>query len=156
MTNLWSFDFGETTGIALGAYGPNKPYEFLTAWEVHYGLEGFIDWWRGLDIPVSTFDAVVAEKFVLNPGEINLSVPDLTGVPIEGALAALSPVPVVWQLRGIKTNVPDWILQDHGLWQTGLTVNHTDGRDANDAIIHALAYLHAIEHLPTLQEYFRN
>lgn len=156
MTNLWSFDFGETTGAALGFYGPNVPYQLLGVWEIPDGLDGFIYWWRGLDTVVSTYDKVVAERFALNPGEMNLFIPDLVGVPIEGALAVLSPVPVVWQLRGIKANVPDWILKDHGLWQIGTTVNHTDGRDANDAVIHALAYLHAIEHLPTLQKYFRN
>lgn len=156
MSSLWSFDFGETTGAALGFFGPNVAYDLRAAWEIPGGLDGFIDWWRSFDISVSTYDTVVAEKVALNPGEINLFVPDLTGVPIEGALAVLSPVPVVWQLRGIKSNVPDWILQEHELWQTGSELNHTDGRDANDAIIHALAYLHAMEHLPTLQKYFRN
>jgi len=154
LTNLWSFDFGETTGVSLGFYGPTTAYRLLKAWEVQGGAEGFLDWCRSVDNKMSTLDTVVAERFVLNPGEVFRFLPDLTGVPIEGILMALSPAPIYWRLRAEKT-VDDQILKDHGLWQSGQGTNHDDGRDANDTIVHALGHLRDKYHLPTIRKYFR-
>lgn len=154
MTLLYSFDFGESTGIALGSFTDNEEYKLLRAWQVPLGLDGFIEWWDEFT-PMARSYVMVAEKFVARSGQ-NF-VPDLTGVPLEGALAALWRGEIHWQTpdhKG-KAGLLDAILQAHGLWQEP-PADHEDSRDANDAIIHALVYLRDNNHLPTLRKYFKN
>lgn len=154
MTLLYGFDFGETTGIACGHFDVGTPYQLNQAWEVLGGASGFLEWFRrefGRGGPLERHVAV-AEKFVLNPG--NQFAADLTGVPIEGALAALWRGKLYWQPPSAKAGIPDTLLHEHGLWQTGESLDHTDGRDANDAIIHSLEFLRRSAHLPTLKHYF--
>ncbi len=158
MTYLYAFDFGESTGISCGSYEDDSPYDLICTWQVHNGLDGFIDWWTTTnplyDAPRKG-DTIVAEKFVARSGQ-NF-VPDLTGVPLEGALAALWRGEIHWQTpdhKG-KAGLLDAILQAHSLWQEP-PVDHEDSRDANDAIIHSLVYLRDSNHFPTLRKYFRN
>lgn len=155
MTNLWSFDFGFTTGVTLGFYGPTTPYRLVDAWEVQGGPQGFLEWMQSVDNKMSILDKVIAERFVLNPGEGTRFIPDIVGVPTEGILMALCPAPIHWQLRGDKATVPDSILKLHALWRNGKDTNHDDARDVNDTTKHALAYLRNSNHLPTLRSYFR-
>ena len=154
MTFLYGFDFGESTGIAYGHYDDKCPYELFQAWQVPNGINGFLDWFHSEfgEEGSRPLNIAVAEKFVLNPG--NQFAADLTGVPIEGALAALWRGEIHWQPPSAKAGIPDALLREHGLWQTGDSLGHTDGRDANDAIIHSLEFLRRSAHLPSLKEYF--
>lgn len=154
MTFLWGFDFGETTGISLATYTDTEAYALRACWEVHNGLDGFVEWYEQFG-GIGRADKVVAEKFVARSGQD--FVPDLVGVPLEGALAALWRGEINWQTpdRKGKAGLLDSILRAHGLWQEP-PVDHEDSRDANDAIIHSLVYLRDSNHFPTLRKYFRN
>jgi hypothetical protein len=155
MTLIYSFDFGQTTGVAKGYYSNSEAYELDDAWEVPSGIDGFLDWWDSRNIYNryhKELPIIVAEKFILNPG--NQFAADLTGVPIEGALTALWRKEIHWQAPSAKAGIPDALLRSRGLWQTGDDLGHTDGRDANDAIIHSLEFLRRSSHVPTLKKYF--
>lgn len=151
MTLLLSIDPGKATGIALGEYHKDIPYRLGNAWIIHGGVDGFIEFM----IEHSLFyavDQVVCERFVARD---NGWVADIEAKAIEGALKAIMyGTPIAFQDRNAKVLVPDSVLKEHGLWQTGSMVGHTDGRDANDAIIHALGWLMRRSHLSTLEFYF--
>lgn len=147
---ILGIDPGKSTGIALGRYGDDKPYELVKAWTTHDGIDGWLEWWNGMSFAggVADFDTIVCEGFVLRD---NGWLANLDGVEIIGSIKTLRP-DVVIQLRGRKSLAPDSMLKANGLWQTGKMVGHTDGRDANDAIIHSLAFLIANEkHQPTIR-----
>lgn len=152
MRNLLSFDPGLQTGIAVGTYEFDQPYELVDYWQVPNGLDGFLDWLKEhrRDFSLDPDITIVSEKFVLRSQRF---VADTTPLLIEGAMRALEMNPV-FQLRTDKVLVPDRILKENGLWVSAKYVQHTDGRDANDAIIHALAYLFKQKHKPTLKRYF--
>lgn len=148
---LLSIDPGKATGIALGYYDRRTPYYLNKAWIVHDGVDGFIDFMLS-NSNFSKADERVCERFVLRD---NGWVADLEAKAIEGAAKALMyGFPIHFQDRNAKVLVPDDVLKEHGLWQTGKMVKHTDGRDANDAIIHALGWLARRSHMPTLEYYF--
>jgi hypothetical protein len=157
---LLAIDPGESTGIALGTFSNEDAYELVETWQPRGSAEGFLDWWdsgvlyeaKGDDWDGAR-DPIVAEKFVLRSAEKDGRVPNIEPKRIEGVLLALR-LPVVYQHRWAKAGVRDQILKDHGLWQTGKKFDHPDGRDANDAIVHSLAYLKSKTHLPTLRRYW--
>lgn len=163
MTLLLSFDPGVSSGIALGSFGPKQAYEFIRGWEPQGGTEGLIEWWRSsltwdssgsemLDWDIE--DTIwVSELFVLANNDFVANIESKRG---EGALMMMAyPQKINWQDRTRKAGVPDRILKEHGLWQGGVDYQHEDGRDVNDAIIHALEYLRSRVHVPTLKRYFR-
>lgn len=163
MTRILSIDPGKNTGIALGSYSDESPYELLQRWQVHGGVEGFKAWWAGSP----SYDVLVVEKFVLS-GENDFAA-DLTPKEIEGALCmALTPLEwhhVVWQPRTDKARLIGYpktadtkakrqrvrfnFLKKHGLFAPG-----TENDDSNDAITHALVHLKVIMHRPTLMTYW--
>lgn len=147
-------DPGQATGVAIGRYLPDEPWKLVHADIVHGGLLGFMDWWMNdlpsHELPVA-YDETVVEKFILRAAE---AVPDVEALRIEGFIVGQLAQEPIWQLRTAKSAVPDQVLKNHDLWQTGKMVNHTDGRDANDAIIHSLVRMKNIRHIPTLAKYF--
>jgi len=149
MTRIISWDPGKITGVARGYYDEETPYTLENAMALDFYQISEMFW-------NSTSDArevVVIERFVPRGGQP--FAPDLEGVQIEGMLRHFyQPEQIFWQTRTDKVHVPDRILKEHGLWQTGSDVLWEDGRDANDAIIHALAHLKKNSHLPTLRKYF--
>lgn len=149
--SLLSIDPGKQTGIALGIYGDDEPYKLAEVWQVSGGLKGFIDWWREHETLMPTY--LVCEKFVLRN---NAFVADTEPLLIEGALRVLWGGDIVWQLRTDKMFVTDQLLKEHGLWKTGKALGWKDCRDANDAIIHGLAFLRKQKHLPTLRKFWGN
>lgn len=150
MTYLLSIDPGIATGIALGWYEQQHWYERIDCWIVKGGLDGFMHWYYA-DAPGEALMAQwVSERFVLRDNDF---VANTEPLRIEGAMIALGLNPV-FQLRTDKALCKDDVLKEHKLWVTGKMVNHTDGRDANDATIHALAYLKKQKHIPTLKQYW--
>lgn len=148
---LLSIDPGQATGVALGSYTSTTPYMLERAWIVHGGVDGFIDFMLEQSL-FYKIDQVVCERFVARD---NGWVADIEAKAIEGAVKALMyGTPIAFQDRNAKVLVPDDVLKKHGLWQTGSMVGHTDGRDANDAIIHALGWLARRSHMPSLEFYF--
>lgn len=150
MTWLYTIDPGVATGIALGWYEETHAYDRTNVWIIKDGLSGFLDWFED-DQPVNPFNALwVSERFVLRDNDF---VANTEPLKIEGALETLRLRPT-YQLRTDKALCKDEVLKEHGLWVTGKMVGHSDGRDANDATIHALAYLKKQRHLPTLKKYW--
>lgn len=148
--HLLSIDPGVATGLALGTYSDTQHYERIGVWIVKRGLDGFLDWYHG-EAPNAAYGAQwVSERFVLRDNDFIANTEPLR---IEGAMIALGLDPV-WQLRTDKALCKDEVLKENKLWVTGKMVGHVDGRDANDATIHALAYLKKQKHLPTLRKYW--
>ena len=156
-----SIDPGKATGLALGYYDDNHPYRFASAWLTQDGIKGFRDWWIGIDGDRFMEDPgteIVVEGFVLRG---NNFLPSLLGVEIIGYLKGMDYTDTIfWQSRTDKSfsrtnkKAADELLKAHDLWQTGKAYNHKDGRDVNDAIIHALAHMKKINHEPSLAHYF--
>lgn len=154
MPILLAFDPGYATGVFQGWYDDENALTRQASFVIPGGTEGFAEWaWK--ELPGRADYEYVSEKFDLNAN--NEFKADLTPVQIEGILIAFTRK-ITWQPRGEKgkAGVMDAILQKHDLWVTGRDVNWEDGRDANDATIHALAYMKKKRHLPTLQKYFRD
>lgn len=166
MTKLVAVDPGGASGVAEGHYSDTEPLEFDNIYTIPEGVNGFSEvYWNGFDRPEQMYgDELVVETFVNRSNEF---------------LANLESVEVIGFIKGTTHNwrEPHWqqrtdkaaltgagesasevrnnnFLKRHGLWQTGKMVGWKDGRDANDAIIHALVYMKKIRHMPTLLKYF--
>lgn len=151
MTTVLAFDPGKITGWAQGTFTVSEPLNIQDAGTMTYDefLEPDLRGRFG-NIPV---DTVVVEEFILRDNEF---VADLTGVRVEGILEFIQRGKIVWRPPSKKAQVPDEVLREHGLWQTGGNVNWEDGRDANDAIIHLLGHVaFDLRHGPTLRKYFK-
>jgi len=148
MTYILSFDPGQSTGIALGLYSEKDPYEVLQVWQTQNGLSGVLEWLGEHYGP--DHEQVVSESFILRKTPF---MPDVEPLRIEGALTVFYPN-IVWQPPSDKHHVPDTILKEHRLWQTGKPLGHVDGRDANDAIIHGITFLKKLGHVPTIKKYW--
>lgn len=157
-TYLLSIDPGESIGIALGIFATDEPYELIETWQPRGGAVGFLNWWHSPALFNAAGhwgdrDLIVSERFILRSSPKDGRVPNVEPVRIEGVMLGLG-MDVHYQDRWMKASVNDSILKEHGLWQTGKKFDHPDGRDANDALIHALAYLKSIRHLPTLRKFW--
>jgi hypothetical protein len=152
MTHLEAYDPGLATGIASGYYDDVTPFTLLSARVVdpEWMYKDIWSWQHTAGV------VRVMEGFRLR-GSNNFTA-DLTGVELIGATKLMTRfhpgLELYWQMPTDKALVPDHILKEHGLWQTGKMVDHVDGRDANDAIIHALAFLFKQRHAPTIDKYF--
>lgn len=159
MTKLIAVDPGAASGIVTAFYDEVTPLTFDGQYVTHDGVDGFSAWFWDQECPnQSRFEywedfEWVCESFVLRAN--NKFVADLRPVEIIGLLkGTLGSEFVTWQQRTLKALVPDKVLKDAGEWVTGKMVGHTDGRDVNDAKIHALAYMMRKHHVPTLRKYF--
>lgn len=155
MTTILSIDPGKITGLTWGKFSDTEPYKIVDTQAVEFDdLSDMI--WNGNHL---WGDILVIERFVPQSGaEYALKEDDLAGVEVIGMLKhglVHDFNKVYYQLRSEKWNVPDEVLKKHGLWKEGKDVNWDDGRDVNDATIHALVWLKKQEHLPTLNAYFR-
>lgn len=150
MTHVLTIDPGVATGIALGWFTEYHPYERTGFWLVKGGIEGFMKWYHSTAPDEAYMARWVAEKFVLRDNDFIANTEPLR---IEGAMIALGLNPI-WQLRTDKALCKDDVLKQNKLWVTGKMCGHTDGRDVNDATIHALAYMKKLKHRPTLQMYW--
>lgn len=149
-----SIDPGKASGVAIGEYEDDQPYTLSQVFVTHDGVEGFADaYWNGdLDHQFSSATDVVIERMVVRPNQPV----DPIALEVIGFIKGVT-IPSMrrMRLRSDKHFVPDSVLKEHGLWQTGKMVGHTDGRDANDAIIHAISWLaFKMNHRPTLNAYF--
>lgn len=157
-------DPGKNTGIVLGYYDATTPYQLLQRWQIHHGLEGFLRWFEANADDLDHVDEIVVEKYIQNPDEDG----DLSGVPIEGAIALWARqigAAVIWNSRfdkGLLVGYPaDAItkeqrqrvrfdfLAEHGLAKAG-----TENDDTNDSATHALVSLRKRRHMPTIKAYW--
>lgn len=158
MTELWSFDFGESSGISVGRYDFATPYTPIGSWQVPGGLEGLAIWaeQHRSRVESTIWRHAVVEKFVVPPGGHAGNL-DIAGVPLEGVVPTLFPWnSITWHTRADKgrKGIMDAILKESGLWVSADETEWEDARDVNDTLIQALVYLRNRNHLPTLRRYF--
>ena len=151
MPRLLAIDPGKATGLAYGYYHDDTPYELWKADTLHEGVSGmaFAYWNGGLFDDV---DEVLLEGYTVRPGRVG----DPIALEVIGFIKGVCERPLIMRQPSDKgkAGVFDSVLKEHGLWQTGKMVNHTDGRDANDTIIHSLRWLIFKEkHQPTIDRY---
>lgn len=149
VTRIVALDPGKITGVAYGQFSNESPLALIKVEAVPYN---WLDqeWWSDI---YAHHDIFVSESFTLRD---NAFMADLTPVKIEGMMDLMLDGMVNYRQPALKTQVPDTVLKEHGLWQTGKDVDWEDGRDANDAIIHLLGHVaFTLKHLPTLREYFK-
>lgn len=155
MPYLLTLDPGTATGWALGHYSFKHPYTLEEVGIIQGGLDGFVDWWTSDFVRARVqAEEIVIEGFRSRSGQA--FAPNLDGVEVIGFvkgtmryLKLQDIVTIQWPTD--KALVPDATVKALGMWQTGKMVNHTDGRDANDAIIHGLARMVKIHHEPTVK-----
>lgn len=167
---LMAIDPGQATGIAIGRSTEHEPMEVIYTAIVPFGVQGFIDWlettkegrvitemdcmknYPDMYAEVDFHLDVVCERFHLRGGKF---APDLEPLRIEGVVIDRFGNIVNWHDPADKGLVGDEFLKEHGFWVTGSQVGHTDGRDANDALLHLFARAMRMRHHPTLKAYWR-
>jgi hypothetical protein len=165
-----AIDPGRTTGVAEGHYSDTEPLKFTEIYVTTDGIEGFGTIWEDA---LASMDDFVVETFIPRANEF---IANVDGVEVIGLIKGTMYAEArhveegtlhdyFFQARtekgallGAKESASEkannaW-LKDHGLWQTGSMVGWKDGRDANDAIIHALVHMKKIRHVPTLLHYW--
>lgn len=150
---VWAFDPGEVTGVAQGVYSATNALEVGSVSAVPVeDLRAFL---TSLVQTKHVPEAIVVEFFKARTN--NRFVANDTAKKVEGYIEAVfGREKLVYRPRTKKEQVPDRVLKDHGLWQTGKQVDWTDGRDVNDAVIHLLGYVAFDKHhRPTLSKYFK-
>lgn len=162
MTYILSVDPGLNTGVAYGFYDGTTPFQLLGRWQVHGGLDGFIEWWRAAP---SDVDECIVEKFVSVRNDF---APDISGVPIEGVLAYVASIEgfeIIEHTRADKSGLVGYpkeattkvarqrvrfdFLERHGLFISG-----TENDDTHDAICHILVSLKRRRHAPTIRAFW--
>jgi len=167
---VMALDPGKSTGIAIGRFVEDQPLEVVFKTIVQGGVSGLGYWLHHTRDAKTIIENdcsssfpkeyeefeyhldVVCENFTLRGGNFT---PDLEPVRIEGMVIDHFASVVTWQAPSDKSLVGDKFLKEHGLWVTGKDVDHEDGRDANDAMLHLFAYAMKKVHLPTLRTYWR-
>lgn len=166
MPYLISFDPGVYTGVAIGRYDGNEPYELIECWQIPDGAEGLAreDYFRSA---IEPDDVLVSEKFTpRNLAGMSHTQESVEPLRVEGVLVALFEE-IHWQEPSAQNLVTgktpaetkklsDDFLRYHGLYQEPSTIEGRQKNDANSAIKHALAYLKGIGHKPTIDKYWRN
>lgn len=164
-----AIDPGKATGVAIGRVTETEPLEIIYTAIIPFGVKGFIEWLQATNegrhitemdcmknFPESYSNIdyhldVICETFRLRGG----GNPDLEPLRIEGVLIDRFGSVVHWQDPSDKSLVGDDFLRNNNFWVTGKQVGHTDGRDANDALLHLFARTLKMKHYPTLDAYWR-
>lgn len=175
MTYLLSVDPGWSTGVVLGTYDDDSPFEVEKVWQIPGGVEALARWYYQTFWPVYGglhFESVV-EKFTPRPnGKFGLTLKSVEPLRCEGWLVGERVVEdyhtgsTEWQqpgeqyFAGGKTKVEkkkrqhQW-LKEHDLYVTGKMVGAPDADDVRSTLAHALVKLRKQNHMPTLEHYFK-
>ena len=167
---ILAIDPGRATGVAIGRYTLVDPVEIIYTGIIPGGAVGFAEWlyntndvksivendcsygfpeeYDGLDWHID----VACEVFKPRGGNF---APDSEALRIEGIMIDHFGNIINWHSPSEKSLVNDSFLKEHDLWVTGKDVDHTDGRDANDALIHVFVYMMRNRHIPTLEAYWK-
>jgi hypothetical protein len=134
---ILGIDPGMRTGIALISAQTDQPATLLFSEEVSGGLAGFEQWWN--DRP--DYDILVCEDFIPRQG--------VHGIVHEPnrIIGFLHPwFPVMQPPAGRKKAVSNDVLKRLGMYLPG-----EPQRNALEAVRHAVVYLKAHRHIPTLR-----
>lgn len=164
-----AIDPGRATGIAIGRMTEELPMDVIYKAIIPEGTVGFAEWlWKMRygravieedclnNFPDSylTLDwhlDVVCENFRVLSTDFK---PNVEPLRIEGIIIDRFGKSVHWQQPSDKKMIGDDFLKEQGLWTTGKKMGHTDGRDANDAMLHLFAYALKSKHEPSLRAYW--
>ena len=167
---VMAIDPGVATGIAIGRHSDTMPMEVIFNGIIPDGVVGFSQWLHDTNDAKSIIEndcsynfpeeyeeldyhlEVVCEDFKLRGGNFS---PDLTPLRIEGVVIDHFGSVVTWQAPADKKMVGDKFLKAYGFWVTGADVDHEDGRDANDAMLHLFVRAMRTRHMATLKTYFK-
>lgn len=165
-----AIDPGRATGLTIGRMSAEEPLEIIYTAIIQGGAQGLIDWLEETKEgrAITEMDCmqnypkeydnidyhldVICETFSLRGGNF---APDVEPLRIEGIILDRFGTTVHWQHPSDKILVGDQFLKENDLWMTGSKVGHSDGRDANDALLHLFAYTMKQRHRPTLEAYWR-
>lgn len=131
---------GEHTGWALfnGA-------DYIASGVVEDGLHGFLSWWH---IACPSHAKIIIEDFVVEPSYVGRATPS----EIIGAVIALSPAPVIRQLRSMKATLVRGTESERVKW---LNAHGINGQiHALDAATHVLCFLKRSGDKGTVQKYW--
>lgn len=150
---ILALDPGETSGWAYSTIDDEGRWRLDDVWVTHDGVDGVSEMYHNHGYGNPTH--FIVERFVVRPNQPV----DPVALEVIGFVKGTNPNPsnFVWRLRSDKgkKGVMDAVLKKHDLWYTGKMVEHTDGRDVNDAIIHTLTWLCFKEkHQPTIDRFF--
>lgn len=167
---ILAVDPGRATGVAIGRYTLTDPLEVIFTGIIPGGTVGFAEWLYNTNDAKSIVENDCSYNFpdeydhldwhldiaceVFKPRGGNFA-PDSEALRIEGVIIDHYGNIVNWHTPAEKSLVGDDFLKKHDLWVTGRDVDHTDGRDANDAQIHLFVYMMRHRHIPTLEAYWR-
>lgn len=155
---LWSIDPGQATGWSSWVIAPDAPIERTEFKLIAGGLAGFRQF--ALERATQFPDVIVSESF--SP-DGRTRRPDLSPHSIQNYIAGLvdfarsargETIQLVLQPNTAKPTVRKEVLLAAGLWVRKQDSGWTDGRDINDAALHALSFAKSGEHGPTLERYW--
>lgn len=174
MKTLISIDPGQSTGLIVGTYSDDTPFELTHAFQIEGGVEGFIDflnpeyddmWFLGGERFKVPHDlTVLVEKFTARgaaAGPFALKTNALEPLRIEGALLAMGITPT-WVSPAQQYFLPGeskaekkkrqhaW-LQENGYAIMPKDLGTKDADDARSACAHAISWLRRQKHKPTLE-----
>lgn len=151
MTLLISIDPGMMTGIVVGRYDIDTPFEYITRSQVGGGLQGALLEAGEIDPRME----ITVEKFSPRPGARSWRLDELEPIRIEGALETLYGSRIRWrkpEQRKLIGDLPrtEAFLKATGYWTLPSEVGYKDANDVNAAMMHALGYLRDRAHRPTI------
>lgn len=139
---------GGHTGIVLLRAPTNGPVTLEDSWAVPDDMDGFLAWYDRIGGALKP-DVVICEHFVNR----NIKGADLTPCFIEGAVRALWRNVVLQPASGKNTAVPNHVLERLGFPKSVFKGDHHS--DRYEALRHAVWYLKARYHQPTLEAFKR-
>lgn len=167
---VMAVDPGRATGVAIGRYSVSMPVEVIYTGIIPGGTLGFCEWLHDTQDGKYVVENDCSYNFPDHWGDLEWHLdyvcetfkprggnfaPDSEPLRIEGVMMDHFGNNVIWHTPADKSLIGDDFLKEHQLWVTGKEVGHTDGRDANDAIIHLFVHMMRQRHLPTLEAYWR-
>lgn len=176
MKTLISIDPGQSTGLIVGTYSEDTPFELTHAFQIEGGVEGFVaksfsgydpgygfEYTAICDVEVDGA-TVIVEKFnargSANSG-FSYTSKSLEPLRVEGALIAMG-VPITWIQPPQQYFLPGkstaekkkrqhaW-LKESGYYIAPKDVGCSDADDARSATAHAISWLRRQRHAPTLE-----
>lgn len=171
MKTLISIDGGMSTGLIVGTYSDDTPFELTHAFQIEGGVEGFLkvglfgtiqDYYVDGDTPIT----YLVEKFTARgtaAGPFALRTEALEPLRIEGALLAMGVTPT-WVSPPQQYFLPGrdkaekkkrqhaW-LKEHGYYIAPKDLGTKDADDARSACAHAISWLRRQKHKPTLDAF---
>lgn len=155
-----AMDPGGVTGWSLWQYPHASPAMRLNYGLIKNGLDGFL-YWSERNLGVIQPSLIIFERF--NPDLGYGKSKDYQALEIQGAIKAMARalgIDLMLHDNSMKALCRDDDLERLNFWispeqaKVDPAILHVDGRDVNDSQIHALAHAKAVDHEPTVTEFW--